>query len=179
MSEWTGRRIMKELADADRRKRILRAFWRHGDATAKAVANAQLAKALHFREDSLRKMTADKKAELLASRATTPEFEQTVESALMLYHTHEANEMLAAFLDRWGVPHVNGAIEADDYKTPSADDVRTAVKELTSYDKRDVAIYLASAGLLMSEEWRAAAWPVVDVILSESEGSGPGGRRSP
>jgi hypothetical protein len=27
-----------------------------------------------------------------------------------------------------------------------------------------VAIYLASAGLLMGDDWRAATWPVVDEI---------------
>lgn len=164
MTDWTGRRILKDLADADRRKRILLAFWRHGDATTKAVATAQLAKALHFREGSLRKMPAEKKAELLASRAGAPEFEQSVESALMLYHTHEANDMLAAFLDRWNVPHVNGSIEADEYQTPSTDEVRAAVVELKQFDKRDVALYLATAGLLMGGEWRDAAWPVVEEL---------------
>lgn len=163
MNEWNGRRILKELAGADQRKQILAAFWRHADATTKAVAVAQLAKAVHFREETLRKMPADKKAELLAARVASPEFEQTIETALMLYHTHEANAMLAAFLDRWGVPHVHGSIETDDYKVPSADDVRIAVREL-GYDKGDVALYLAAAGLLMGGAWRDATWPVVDEI---------------
>lgn len=163
MTDWNGRRIIRELADAGRRKRIFAAFWRHADATTKAVATAQLAKALHFREDTLRKMPAEKKADLLASRAAAPELEQAVETALMLYHTHDMNTMLAAFLDRWSVPHVNGSIETDDYKIPTVDEVRGAVNEL-DYDKRDVAIYLASAGLLMSGAWREATWPVADEL---------------
>ena len=166
MSEWTGRRILKELTDPERRRKILAAFWRHGDPTSKAVATAQLAKALRFREETLRKMPADKKAELLGSRAGTPEFEQTIETALMIYHMRDAAEMLAAFLDRWGVPHVNGSIEVDDYAVPSAEAVRKATQEL-SYDKRDVAIYLATAGLLMGGEWEQSAWPVVDEISAE------------
>ena len=178
MTDWNGRRIVRELADADRRKRILTAFWRHGDATTKAVAIAQLAKAMHFREETLRKMPADKKAELLASRTAAPEFEQTIENALMLYHTHDASSMLAAFLDRWDVPHVNGSIEADDYKTPSVGDVRSAAREL-DYDKRDVAIYLAAAGLLMGGAWRDATWPVVDELaLSGSVRTGNGKRET-
>lgn len=165
MSDWNGRRIVKDLADADRRKRVMTAFWRHGDPTAKAVAIAQLSKMLHFRDETLRKMPADKKAELLAARASAPEFEQTIETALMLYHTREMNAMLAAFLDRWGVPHVNGSIEVDDYKTPTEDDVRKAVNEL-DFDKRDVAIYLATAGLLMGGEWHDATHPVVDELAA-------------
>src|SRR6185503_11429536 len=153
LTEWTGRRILRELADDERRKKIAGAFWRYGDAPSKA-----LAKALRFREESLRKMPAEKKAELLASRAGAPEFEQTIETALMLYHTREANEMLARFLDRWGVPHVNGSIEVDEYQVPATNAIRSAVQEF-EFDKRDVAIYLATAGLLMAGEWQASAWP--------------------
>ena len=60
---WTARSILKELADPDRRRRILVAFWRFGEDTAKLIAVAQLAKALHFREESIRKMPVEKKAE--------------------------------------------------------------------------------------------------------------------
>ena len=160
---WNARRILREIADADLRQKVLRAFWRYADPPAKAMAIVQLSKSLHFRDETIRKMSAEKKTELLASRASAPEFEQTLETALMQYHTHEANEMMAAFLDRWGVPHVNGSIETDDYRVPSADAVRSAVHDL-NFESRDVALYLASAGLLMGGEWADAAWPVVDEI---------------
>lgn len=165
---WNSRRILRELADADRRQRILRAFWRYADPTNKAIANAQLAKALHFRDDTIRKMPPEKKSELLASRIGSSEFEQTFDTALMQYHTHEANEMMGAFLDQWGVPHVKGAIEAEDYKTPTTEEVQKAVAELGSrFDKRDIALYLASAGLIMGGEWREATWPVVDELAPQ------------
>ena len=164
---WTARRILKELADAERRRRIAAAFWKHADTSSKAMAIVQLAKSLHFRDETIRKMPAEKKGELLASRATLPEFEQTLEAALMHYHTHEQNEMLGAFLDVWHIPHVNGSIEVDDYTPPSAEQVREAVGELRGrFDTRDVAIYLASLGLLMGEPWASAAWPVVDEVAS-------------
>jgi hypothetical protein len=162
---WTARRILKELADPDRRRRIAAAFFKHADVQSKAMAIVQLAKSLHFRDETIRKMPVDKKAELLASRATLPEFEQTLEAALMHYHTHEQNEMLGAFLDAWKIPHVNGSIEVDDYTPPSADQVRDAVGELRErFDARDVAIYLASLGLLMGAPWDAATWPMADEL---------------
>ena len=65
---WTARRILKELADPDRRRAILTTFWKHGDPQHKVLAQMHLAKLLHFREDSIRKMPAEKKADLLASR---------------------------------------------------------------------------------------------------------------
>ena len=158
---WNARRILKELADADRRRAILSHFWRHADDHHKMVVQAHLAKALNFREETIRKMPPEKKAELLASRIGVPEFDQFLEMALMQYHTSQKNEMMAAFLDRWNVPHENGSIESDDYKVPTADEVRAAAKEL-AYDPADVKIYLATAGLLMADQWREATWPVVD-----------------
>ena len=164
---WTARRILKELADPDRRRLILTSFWKHGDAQSKLMAQMQLAKALHFREESIRKMPPEKKADLLASRIGLAEFDQFLEAALMQYHTHHANAMMGAFLDRWGVPHENGSIEAEEYKVPAAGDVRAAVRELEGqYGKQDVALYLATAGLLMADAWREATWPVVDELVS-------------
>lgn len=162
---WNARRILKELADSDRRRKIVAAFWRYADDAAKAIAVVQLARAVHFRDETVRRMAPEKKTELLAARTAAAEFEQTFESALMLYHTHEQRAMLAAFLDQWGVPHVNGSIETDDYTPPTADAVRKAVETAGApFDRRDVAIYLAAAGLLMSGAWREATWPVVDEL---------------
>jgi hypothetical protein len=164
---WTARRILKDLADAPLRHAVLVAFWRYADDTARLVAVTQLARALHFREETIRKMPPDKKADLLASRASSPDFEQALEAALMQFHTHERNEMLGAFLDEWKIPHVNGSIEVDDYTVPTPAQVRDAVTALDGrYDRRDVALYLASLGLLMGDEWRAASWPVVDEMAS-------------
>lgn len=160
---WTARRILKELADSDRRRAILTAFWKHGEARQRLLVQMQLAKSLHFRDETIRKMPPEKKAELLASRIGIPEFEQYLEMALMNYHTAEKSAMMAAFLDRWNVPHENGSIESDDYKVPTADEVRAAAKEL-DFDRTDVRLYLATAGLIMTDEWRDATWPVVDEL---------------
>lgn len=160
---WTARRILKELVDADRRRAILAAFWKYADPQQKLIVQMQLAKALKFRDETIRKMPPEKKADLLATRIGVAEFEQFFEMALMHYHTHEKNGMMAAFLDKWGVPHDNGSIESDDYNPPAADQVRDAVKALEpEYDRADIRLYLATAGLLMADDWRAGTWPVVD-----------------
>ncbi len=162
---WTARRILKEIADADRRREILTAFWKNAEPQHRMVVQMQLAKMLHFREETIRKMPPEKKADLLASRIGFPELDQYLEMALMQYHTTRKNEMMAAFLDRWNVPHENGSIESDDYTPPTADQVRAAVKEL-EYDPADVKLYLATAGLLMAGEWRDATWSVVDEMAT-------------
>jgi hypothetical protein len=167
MTTWDGRRIVKELADPARRQKIATSFWRGADPQTKAVATAQLAKALRFREESIRKLPVERKGEQLLSRAHQPEMEQALEMAIMQYHTSEVSAMMAEFLDRWKIPHVNGAIESDEYETPTADEVRGAVSELRErFDPRDIAVYLASAGLLMGDKWREATWPVVDELAA-------------
>jgi hypothetical protein len=163
---WNSRRILRELVDADRRKQILIAFWKHGEPASKLLASAHLAKSLHFREETMKKMPVEKKADLLASRIGVPEFDQFLEAALLHYHTHEANEMMGAFLDRWSVPHTNGSIETEDYTAPNVEQVRAAVRELEgTYDRRDIVLYLATAGLLMADAWREATWPVVEEMV--------------
>ena len=166
---WTARRILKELADADRRRAILSHFWKHADTQHRLVVQMHLARALNFREETIRRMPPEKKADLLAQRMAAPEFEQFIEMALMQYHTHEKNGMMAAFLDQWQVPHNDGSIETDDYTPPNADQVREAVKALeAAYDPVDVRIYLATAGLLMADAWREGTWPVVEEITTGS-----------
>ncbi|HEY0144190.1 MAG TPA: hypothetical protein VGF48_25105 [Thermoanaerobaculia bacterium] len=160
---WTARRILKELADPDRRRRILTDFWKHGEQNSRLMAQLQLAKAMNFREATMRKLPVEKKADLLASRIGVPEYDQFYEMALMAYHTHQQSAMMAAFLDDWNVPHENGSIESDEYTVPTTEQVRESVKKFEGqYDRADIVIYLASAGLLMADAWREATWPVVD-----------------
>lgn len=128
----------------------------------------QLAKAMNFREESIRKMPAEKKAEMLASRIGVAEFDQYLEMALMAYHTTEKRQMLAAFLDHWKIPHEDGTIEADEYATPTPDQVQEAVDALgAQFDRRDIVLYLATAGLLMGGDWREATTPAVDRLAGE------------
>ena len=166
MTDWTARRILKEIASPDERKAILLAFWREADENARLIALAHLAKSLHFREQTLRKSSPEKKAELLASRLGASELEDTFATALMTYHTAEARDLMIAFLDRWGVPHENGVIESDDYRIPDRAAVDAALQAIgQTTPLRRILLYLASAGLLMGDglpAWRVATWPVVD-----------------
>ena len=63
---WTARRILKELADADRRRIILTHFWKHAEQQHRMVVQMHLARAMNFREETIRKMPPEKKADLLA-----------------------------------------------------------------------------------------------------------------
>ena len=162
MTDWTARRILRDLADSDRRRAILADFWRLAEPDERAAAQAYLAKKLHFRDVSIRKLPPERKGELLAARLADPEAEHYLAMALMQYHLHHARELMGAFLDQWEIPHQDGAIEGD-VEAPTAAAVSAAAAELTGrFPVADVRLYLATAGLLMGEEWSEAMWPQVD-----------------
>lgn len=168
MTEWNAKRILTEICDAEKRREVLTAFWTGAEDMQRRLATAHLAKSLHFRDETIRKAPAQKKADWLATRLASHEFEEFFEVALMVYHTHNAKQLLAAFLDKWQIPHVDGTIEADDYKTPSREEVETAFNDLKSqFAVRDILLYFASVGLLMGDGWRESAWPVVDEHVGE------------
>lgn len=165
-SDWTGRRILKELCDAPRRRQILVTFWTEGEADARDLVSAALARNLNFRLESIRKATPEKKADLLAMQLHVPQFEEPIEIALMLWHTSHAKDLLSAFLDAWKIPHVDGSIEAEEYPVPTPAEVTKAAAALSkSHAREDIVLYLATAGLLMGHEtpaWREATWPEVE-----------------
>jgi hypothetical protein len=165
MADWNARRIVRELADADRRRAIFTDFWRFEDAQTRLAAEAYLAKKLNFRDVTVRKLPPERKADLLAARLGDPETEHYVGMALMTYHMQRQRPLMAAFLDRCQVPHDDGLIGEDASEAPDAAAVRAAVAALEgAFDRSDVRLYLAAAGLLMGEEWSAAMWPVVDEL---------------
>jgi hypothetical protein len=164
MSDWTARRILRELADSDRRRSILADFWRYAEAEERVAAQAWLAKKLHFRDVTIRKLPPERKAELLAARMSDPECEHFLGMGLMQHHLHHARELMAAFLDFWKIPHDQGMIEGD-VSAPDAEGVEAAVAALADrFPAPDVRLYLATAGLLMGEDWAEAMWPQVDAM---------------
>jgi len=166
-ARWNGRRILTELCDPERRRQILTTFWKKAEPHTRALATLHLAKALHFREGTINKSPPERKAELLASRLGQAELEETLEMALMLYHTQEAGLLMAWLLDFWKIPHEHGSIESDDYTPPTEVQVRAGVAALGDrFSRADVVLYLATAGLLMGQGWREATWPVVGELHS-------------
>jgi hypothetical protein len=160
---WTARRILLELCDADRRRAIAIAFWRHATAEERAAATLRLAQIMRFREVAFKKAPIERRAEWLLARLADPRFTHLFEVALVAFHTHEASELLAACLDRWGIPHQNGVIEVESPPVPSAEAVASAFGELQPrFARADLLLYFAAAGLLMGEGWAESSWPLVD-----------------
>lgn len=175
-NDWSARRILRELCDADHRREILECFLKHGDDMSRRLVVSQLAKSMRFREGSMRKLPISKKAELLATRISSAEFEEYFEAALLAFHLAERKELMAACLDSWGIPHEDGAIEVDDYDPPSREQVQSVLETLgEQFERRDLLVYLATAGLVMGDagsKWRESAWSVVDATTLDAADGG-------
>ena len=78
---WTARKIINELADTDRRQKILTSFWKFGDESARFQAEIELAEALKYRHAKIRKMPIAKKNQLLSTRLGFRDFESHFEAA--------------------------------------------------------------------------------------------------
>lgn len=171
MSEWKARRILKEICDDERRSAVLGAFWKDAEPGMRQLVIAHLARALRFRVETIQKAPLDKKCAWLAMPLAVPELVEAQEMSLMLYHLNHASELLGAFLDFWKIPHTDGSIADDDYTVPGAEAVEKAMEALVPrFGRRDVLLYLATAGLLMGHAetgWREATWPIVDRHLGE------------
>lgn len=172
-TDWNARTILKTICDQPLRQAVLESFWTSAEDNTRAQTLIQLASNLHFRPETMRKASVQRKAELLGSRLAAHEFEEALEIALMTYHTTKSKELLAAFLDEWGIPHDDGTIEADAYSIPSTTQIESAVEKLRDrFSMREIILYLATAGLLMGGAlpgWREAAWPVVDRLITQLE----------
>ena len=175
--DWTARRILKELCGTSQRRSILAAFWREAEPDTKNMVIAALARNLNFRLDSIKKATPERKGELLGMQLHIAQFEEPMEIALMLYHTGQAKELLGAFLDSWKIPHVDGSIEVEEYPIPTAAAVaRSSARLKDRFPEADIALYLATAGLLMGRDepkWREATWPEVERIRTQVTLSAP------
>ncbi len=123
------------------------------DATARHQADASVARALRFRDDAVRRLPADKRADYLL-RAVRPD--DTLASALLrALHLGRRRPMLTAFLDAVRIPHEDGIISRDHRLVPPPRDVieKAAALLFEEFPAEDVEIYLATLLSLDPEIW--------------------------
>lgn len=169
---WTTRRILTELCDPERRLEIARCFWRHATPDARRAAVGVLAKAIRFRDQKVKEAPVEKKAAWSAARYQDPDLATLWTEALAVFHVTERGELMSACLDAWGVPHEAGIVESEEYPFPEPEVLGATIPSLAEqHPARDLALYLATAGLVMGHDdprWRAATWPAVDVLVGEA-----------
>jgi hypothetical protein len=125
----------------DRKIAAATAFW--GDENAaleQAEAIALIARQIKFRPRSVQALPSEKRAKHLAGIAQVSDL--LAARLLVVYHLEFQRPMMGAFLDALGIPHVDGLIEEETPKTPSAEQIAAAADTLAaSFPKGDVGRY--------------------------------------
>ncbi|MCA9284667.1 MAG: hypothetical protein KDA22_05615 [Phycisphaerales bacterium] len=165
---WTTRRILTELCSPEQRQDIAACFWRHATPEARRNAVPILANAIRFRAQKVKDAPPSKKAAWTVSRLHDPELVTLWTEALAVFHLTERRPLMAACLGAWGVPNEDGIVEVEEYPFPEPAALEATIPALTEqFPARDLAIYLATAGLVMGHDdprWREATWPIVGTL---------------
>lgn len=124
-----------------------------GGSPTKREADATIMVALRFREQAVRQLPVEKRAQYLAKVRPG---DSLASSLLLALHLQERRPMLVAFLDALGVAHENGLIAEEQEPEPPAEaKLAAAAKELREkFPAADVDLYLAALYVLDRETWK-------------------------
>ena len=118
--------------------------------------DAEVAKAVHFRPQAIRKLAMPRRARKAKAILISTSNAELCYELFGTYLIKEHKELVTSFLDDTGVEHAEGMIEDLDNNKPQADKVAEAVKAIDAkFDAEDVTVYLA----LCAEQW-----PDVDAL---------------
>ena len=158
-------RIWRSL-DKDRKLKAATAFWKSESVKEedRAVAVAEIAKAVRFRPQSILIAPAAKRAAWLAGLGAMSN--HLASALLFAYHLETQVPILSRFLDLLGVPHENGRITGET-KAPERKTLEEAVETiLREFDSRDVTLYLETLVSQDDEAWGA----LVEILDARAAG---------
>ena len=112
--------------------------------------DAEVAKAVHFRPQAIRKLPMPRRARKAKAILISTSNAELCYELFGTYLIKDHKELVTEFLDATGVEHEEGMIEDLDNNKPDAAKVPAAVKSLEDkFDAEDVTVYLA----LCAEQW--------------------------
>lgn len=159
---WTAGRIFRQLCSPEERREILGAFLAEGPPEMVAVVDSALASQMHFRPASLRSMDPTRKIERIIERLEAKDLQNVLKDGLVWFHVTKRGDLMSRFLDLCGMTHKDGVVDSG-APPPPPEVARVALSALTA-PQSQVATYLATAGLVMGEDWQAVVWPLVPTV---------------
>jgi len=151
LRELTPSRLWTAL-DPETRRLAAETIYEVQDESSRLEADMAIAAALRYRPQAVRKLPAAKRVGYLL-RAVRPD-DSLASSLLLALHLGHRAPMLAAFLDRLGIEHEDGAIRGDKLEPPAAEALASAVAGLyESFPSEDVDLYLSALIALDQQTW--------------------------
>ncbi len=141
--------------EPDVRLLAARSLYAHpwGENPAKREADVAIAMALRFREQAVRQLPTDKRAQYLARNVQPSE---TLASSLLLaLHLEQRRAILREFLGALEIPNDDGVIAEDhDLEAPPQAKLAAAVARISeAFPGPDVEVYLLTLLALDPESW--------------------------
>lgn len=154
------RKIWRAMT-ADERIRAIRASGPDGGTRLLLTLRAHITKALHVRPATVNGWSVSQLAE---ATLKSPLGEDVLGDMLIAFHLTERIPLLSAFLDAAGIPHTEGAIDAESTVELDAERVEAAADAvLADFPEHDCKIYFAT---LVGME--GGAWTPLESRLDES-----------
>lgn len=147
-------RIWRRLG-RDERLAAARHFWSEPASEAIGMAEAAIVKVLHVRPQAVRTLSAERKAQALAS--VTDPSELLAASLLVALHLGERRALLASFLDATGLPHDNGLLAEDASAAPVPEETarRGVLALIAAFPADQVRTYLNTLWLQDHDRWES------------------------
>jgi hypothetical protein len=142
-----------DLMTEDEQKAAAAALWANGDRESRMVIEMALAKAMKFRPQSVRRLSAERVAPRLVLLA-----EEMPQDALFqyLFHLHmaERRELMVEYLDAVGLPHKEGVLDLpEDAEAPTAEAAEAPARDLITKHGHPALVYLATLAVADASFW--------------------------
>lgn len=123
------------------------------DRASRQTADLAIARALRFREASVKKLAPEKKAGYLAR--LVPADDVLAAALLHALHLEHRRPLLGAFLDAFGIEHEDGVVKAESSAPPPEPaKVASAAEALFGdFPEAEVLVYLASLLAIEPDTW--------------------------
>lgn len=164
------RALLGQTLDAAFRKEIVETFFTDKEAAPLAKETFQTVAAHRkMRPQAFSQLPKAARLDLFVAALSNPMLENSAMQALQVWYLRKGKEVIAGFLDAWGVAHEDGEL-ADDVELKPLDPqavVATADALLAKFPAQHLIGYLAYTRLAPPEEsWSEAVEPALLKLLS-------------
>jgi len=153
LRELTPARLWVEL-DPETRQLAARTIYSDAldDDSSRLEADTAIATTLRFRPVAVRKLPLEKRVGYLL-RAVRAD-DSLASTLLLALHLGRRRSMLATFLDRLGIEHEDGVIQADEFEAPGIEEVSAAVEAIyEAFPATEADVYFATLIAMEPESW--------------------------
>ncbi len=142
-----------DLMTDDEKKTAAGALWTNADRESRMAVEMVVAKEMKFRPQSVRKLSAERVAPMLA-RIAVEMPETAFFQFLFHFHMAEGRKLMVEYLDAVGLPHEDGVLDLpEDAEAPTEEAAAGPARELITKYGREALVYLGTLAVADADFW--------------------------